>query len=117
LRDMVGVALLALLLILTFLSWRQHGFWKDKLALFSHALDVTENNAVAHLMVGSALLDRDQLDAAEPHLREALRLDPNYADAMSNIGVLQAKRGDYPGAQQYFDSALHMAPDSPRFHF
>ena len=40
---------------------QQLGYWKDSEALFRHALEVTENNYIAHKNLGDALFDKGQI--------------------------------------------------------
>ena len=47
-----------LVVVLLGLGWStrmQLGYWRDSQTLFSHALEVTSNNATAHVCLGSAL--------------------------------------------------------------
>lgn len=55
--------------------------WRNSETLFSHALEVTEHNYLAHDNLGVALAERGVLDRAQIHFEAALRVKPNHASA------------------------------------
>jgi tetratricopeptide (TPR) repeat protein len=57
-------------------------------------LDLRPNLAVTHCNLGTLLEELNDFDAAERHLREALRLDPDYAGARAQLATLL--RGKLP---------------------
>ena len=62
---------------------------------------------------GKELWELDQPDGAIPALREALNLDPQYADAHYILGRLLEGKGDVQGARHHYIEALHW--DALRF--
>ena len=73
-------------------------------------------NARLDFLVGHALLEMEQLDAAEPLLRSALERDPEQADAHYFMGHLLEAREDSRNATLSFlrSRALDLAlPESP----
>jgi tetratricopeptide (TPR) repeat protein len=70
------------------------------------------NNEAARLLAAGRDLDR-----AETLLQRALRLDPNYADAHSNLGYLLRVRGDLTGAIAEYRKAAELLPRYPIFHY
>ncbi|MFG0247536.1 MAG: glycosyltransferase family 39 protein [Phycisphaeraceae bacterium JB051] len=59
-------AVLAAVLLL--LSFRQVSFWRNDITLFSHTLNVTGYNPMAHHQLGVAYLQREQYEPAALHL-------------------------------------------------
>jgi hypothetical protein len=49
-------------------------------------------------------------DEALIHARQALRLDPDNADALNNLGIVHYTLGNVPEAEACFRSALRLAP-------
>jgi tetratricopeptide (TPR) repeat protein len=49
--------------------------------------------AVDHYIEGQRYLQQGFLEAAEDELEEAVRLDPNYVDALSSLALVYLKRG------------------------
>jgi Flp pilus assembly protein TadD len=92
-------------------SRAQARHWRDDLALFSHALAVTQDNWVARYSVGLELLKRGARTEAKAQILEALRLRPDYADALNGLGQILLEEGDLPGAAARFSAALAAQPD------
>ena len=66
--SVAGSAAIVLCLVLT---RQQLGYWQDSEALFRHALEVTENNYIAHCGLGDALVKKGQIDEAISQYQEA----------------------------------------------
>jgi tetratricopeptide (TPR) repeat protein len=62
--------------------------------------------------IGAGLSNRDQYDQAEAAYLKALAIDPEFADAIREIGYLLLRKGDQQGALQRFDQYLEMQPDA-----
>ena len=77
------------------LAWAS--FWagqEDKAhALFQTLITVNKDDADAHLGDGLTLLSRNHLDLAEPHLRDAVRLEPTNAQAWRALVLLLSRQG------------------------
>jgi len=77
------------------LAWAS--FWagqEDKAhALFQTLITVNKDDPDAHLGDGLALLSRGRLDLAEPHLRDAVRLDPSNSLAWRALVLLLSRQG------------------------
>jgi tetratricopeptide (TPR) repeat protein len=77
------------------LAWAS--FWagqEDKAhALFQTLITVNKDDPDAHLGDGLALLSRGHLDLAEPHLRDAVRLDPKNSLAWRALVLLLTRQG------------------------
>jgi esterase/lipase superfamily enzyme/tetratricopeptide (TPR) repeat protein len=58
-------------------------------------------------------------DPSEQEYREAIRCNPNDADAHFNLGLLLAKRGalDLEEAEKQYREAIHCKPDGASAHF
>ncbi len=96
-----------------FLTFHQVRYWRDTVTLFSHALDVTEENHVAHHNLAAAYAGRGELKQAIPHFKEALRIRPGYADAHYNLGTALGRRGDLNSAIQELTLAQRIRPRHP----
>ena len=64
------------------------------MSLFSHALEVTEENHVAHAFLGAAYAERGQLAETIRHYREAVRIRPDFRTAANNLAWLLATARD-----------------------
>ena len=107
-----GAAILACLPV----TRQQIGYWKDGETLFRHALEVTENNAIAHDGLGVALDNKGQIEEAISQFQECVRLKPTYARAHYNLGVAFFQRGRTDEAIQQFQEALRLEPNQAEAH-
>lgn len=90
-------------------SNQQVRLWKNTETLLTHCLQVTTNNYMAHNILGVAL-SQTNFEEAQSHFLEALRLQPGYAEALQNLGVLLVWHGDFDQAKSYLDQAIRVKP-------
>lgn len=62
---------------------------------------------------GIAHFDNDRVDEAIDDFVQALTLDPSDADAYVNLGAIYHSYGEETLAQEYFETALQLAPTHP----
>ncbi len=118
LRQRVAVAAgILALLACAIVTERQLRHWKNSVTLFSHAVEVTQNNAWAELNLGCALFDLRQYDAAQKHFVTAQKLKPQSAMVFLNLGKVQDKLGDLPRALEFFQEAVAYGPKNSEIHF
>ena len=105
-------ALFAVLILpCAYLTHKQIGFWHDSYTLFSHALEVTENNGIAENNFGSALVEMGQPQLAEPHFEAAIRLIPTLASAHYNLAVLLQRQNRLEEAVRQYGMAIANSSD------
>jgi tetratricopeptide (TPR) repeat protein len=107
---------LAAILSLVFLTRIQISYWKDSVHLFSHALEVTENNFIAHLNLAEALRAADQRQEAEVHYRAALGLQPEMDDAHAGLGEALRTWGRPQAALPHLETAIGLNPHNAKIH-
>jgi len=69
------------------------------------------NAAEGWLKLGTAQLRVREFTAAERSFREALRLSPNYPEALNGLGLIQAQHNRFREAAQFFSAALKLEPE------
>ena len=116
-RTVLPTLAVAVLIACVPLTWRQIGHWKDSIAVFSRALAVTDNNALAHNNLGVALTTAGRYEEGGKHFEDALRLNPKYADAHSNLGVILGMRGQNEQAAAHFREAATINPGFANAHY
>jgi Flp pilus assembly protein TadD len=104
-------AAIAFIFILSVLSWQQCGYWENDVKLFNHTLQVTKNNYLAHINLGSALSDEGRTQEAIDHYNEAIRIMPNLVLSYNTRGIAYAKLGQYQQAFDDFNKAILLKPD------
>jgi Flp pilus assembly protein TadD len=115
-NKLAGIAATVSLMACLFVTERQLRHWHDSVALFSHAVGVTENNALAHMSLGFALYQEKRLDDAIVELKWALKLRPTPVDAHNILGAVLLGKGRVDEALAQFDIALKLRPDDPSAH-
>ena len=97
-------------------SRRQVGFWQSSTALWEHTLAITKDNGVAHYNYGVDLEAAGRGDDALRHLREAVRLEPDFATAHNRLGIALNRRGDFAGATVQLAEVVRLMPASAAAH-
>jgi Tfp pilus assembly protein PilF len=115
-EKLLGLTVIAVLVMLGTTSWMQIRYWKNSLTLFKHALDVTENNYLAHNAFGNALKEEGKSNEAIRHYLKALEIKPDYAMPHYNIGHTLAVQGKLDDAINHFQKAIQIKPDFASAH-
>jgi len=89
-------------------SLREVRHWRNTYTLFERALEVTENNYIAHNGLGTEYLRAGELDLAEQHIRAALSIRPDLHVAHNNLGLAYARRGKPGAAVEHFENAIRL---------
>lgn len=66
---------------------------------------------LAYNNLGVTYRSLNRLDDAQGCFRNALKLQPDYAEALNNLGIIYREKGDYPQAVVYFRKALALRPN------
>lgn len=106
----------AVLVALSFLSWKQVGYWRDNVTLYEQAARAIPDNYWAYNNLGAALASRGQLDNAEILFKKSLAIMPSYPGANRNVAVALYKKGRFVEALPFLDKALRVQPRNPDLH-
>lgn len=86
-RRAIGIVAAVLCAICIPVTAAQIGYWANSNALFQHALDVTDDNYLAHHNLAVELLNVPGRNGdALAHLEAAVRIEPNSGKAYSDLG-------------------------------
>lgn len=107
---------LAIVLSLAFLTRIQISYWVDSVHLFRHALEVTDNNFIAHLNLAEGLRAAGQRQEAENHYRAAIALEPKMDDAHAGLGEALRTWGQPQAALPHLETALDLNPQNAKTH-
>lgn len=109
---LLGAAVpMGLLGVWVFGTRAQVRIWQNGLTLFSHAVEVTENNFDMHRHLGDELFRQKRVDEAIKHYQKAIELQPSYYGARASIAKGFAKQGRFAEAFQQLAMALELKPD------
>jgi tetratricopeptide (TPR) repeat protein len=109
-RKILFPAAIAFIAVMSILTWRQCGYWKNNIDLWNHALAVTKNNYMAHNNLASALFEKKEFEGAVYHYNKALGITP-YAPAYYNLGVIYYLLGQHQRAIENYNEAIRIKPD------
>jgi tetratricopeptide (TPR) repeat protein len=101
---------------LMYLTWIQVKYWQNSITLFDHAIQVTDNNYLAHNNLGVALNDAGKREEAMAHYREAIRSKPGYEEAHFNLGNSLSAQGRTDEAILNYQEALRLRPNYAKAH-
>jgi len=100
--------------------WRtrtQLEYWASSRALWSHTLEVTSENELAHFNLGVALQDESNLTEAIFHFSQAARIEPQNIDALYSLATLLIKNHTaLDQAADHLSVVLRSKPDFAEAH-
>jgi len=105
----------AALLIFSYLTWQQIGYWRDSRTLFSHALEVTKKNFFAHANLAIDYQRAGSTSEVIFHAQQAVEILPSYAPAHHILAIQFEKLGRYDDAISEFKLAIDSAPWNPQY--
>jgi len=112
----LAAAGLAAITLCVAVTRQQLSYWQNGETLFRHALNVTENNWLAHNNLGVVLEDQGRISEAISQCQEAVRLRPDFAEAHYNLAIALGKNGQIDDAISQCQEALRLKPDYAEAH-
>jgi hypothetical protein len=88
----------------SFLSYQQTKIWHSSVSLWTNVIDKNKNIALAHLNIGAALVDKNNLNA-EKHFLKSMELDSTFAIPYNNLGYIYLKKNPKK-AEEYLFKAM-----------
>ncbi len=113
----LGFSMVIVLTTLGISAHRQTSFWKDSFTLFSHAIEVTQNNYLAYNNVGSAYNDIGRYQQAIDAFRQAVKIEPFYGRAYVNLGFSYGNLGRYAEAIEACRQAIKIGSDDAKAYY
>jgi Tfp pilus assembly protein PilF len=86
--------------------------WRDATTVFGHAVAIDPGNAIAHMNLAVALVERDQLGAASGHYEASVRLRPSYAQLVLGFGNAALDAGRPDRAAAHYEAVARALPDN-----
>jgi Flp pilus assembly protein TadD len=100
------------LVVFALMTYRQIGYWQSSESLWSHTLEVTENNFIAEDNLGGALILQGKEEEAFPHFQSAARINPHDAMSHGNLGTYFQSHGRAQEAIAQYRSAIALTSDA-----
>jgi tetratricopeptide (TPR) repeat protein len=100
---------------------RQLDYWQDDVKLFSHSIDVTpEDNYQGYLLLGNALVESGNLEAAVRNYQTSLQIAPDelihLEEAHYNLGCVLSSQKKFQEAEVQFGEALRLNDNNADAH-
>ena len=99
------------------LSWNQTQIWRDSETLWQRVVAIEPTSSIGHNSLGAVLLKQRDLQSAERHLRESLRLDPSHSRTHNNLANALSLQGHFSQAIEHYRQALALDPAYAKAHF
>jgi Tfp pilus assembly protein PilF len=118
-RHQRNILLIAAVAVVGLLTWRssvQAAYWRDSETLFTHALAVNSNNDVAKNNLGIVYLRKGQLDEAISLLEAAVDLRPENSPAQENLAKALLQKGRVADALVHYRKLMELQPDNIEVH-
>jgi protein O-mannosyl-transferase len=112
LRRPAHVMTAIILVVLGIAAAVQASYWHDSIRLFTHTVEVTGRNTIAHDSLGAAWFVARDYDRAAADYNAALEADPRDALARYGLGLVQQAQGKPAAAAESFRAALAVDPGS-----
>jgi Flp pilus assembly protein TadD len=101
---------LPMLVVLGLLAHRQTYTMLNLDTLWQHTLEHNPSAWMAHANYGNRMMQIGNLNLAENHLNESLRLKPDNAPAYASLGRVHERRGDDQLAEATYRKAIEIDP-------
>ena len=111
---MKKAAVVLVLIVLTWLgisAYNEASYWKDSTTIFTRAIEVTQNNSIAHFSLAEKFTKEGNLVLAIEQYEKALQIAPNYGDALVGLGCAFGRQGKMADAISCFEKALQSNPN------
>jgi protein O-mannosyl-transferase len=106
-RRQVFIAATAVIALVFFvLTFNQNLTWQSEAAMTGNALRVTPDWPFMHNYIGAYAFEQKRYADAEQSYFDALKIDPNYYDALSNMGDIYRIQGKLNDAEQMYVKAI-----------
>jgi tetratricopeptide (TPR) repeat protein len=113
----MGVSAAVVLAAMGICSHAQAGYWKDSMTLFSHAIEVTQNNDIAYYNRGVAYAGLGRMQEAIDDFSQAVKIRPDYAEAYNNRGTAYDKLGRGAEAIEDYNLAIQAKPEQAESYY
>ena len=104
------------IVVLMLAAKNQTATWQNSIRLFTHAIEVNDDNYLAHRNLGLAFAYQGKLNPAMAHFLKAVKINPKSARSYNDIGTCLMITGKFDDAISYFKKALHLQPNFAKAH-
>jgi protein O-mannosyl-transferase len=110
-KVVLGASMVIVLVAMGICSYRQGNYWNNSITLFSHAVEVTENNCPGYNNLGSGYGKLGRYPEAIEAYKQAIKINPDYARAYYNLGAAYGVLGRCEDAAEAYRQVIRIKPD------
>ncbi|MCS7152093.1 MAG: tetratricopeptide repeat protein [Endomicrobia bacterium] len=103
--------LIPILIIFSFLTYKQNFVWKDSYSFFQHILKYNPNSVAANNNFAMAAAEMGEIDKAILHYKKAISLDNTFPQPRHNLARIYVSLSQFEKAIQEYKEALKIDPD------
>ena len=107
---LVGFAGLVILGTLGVMTFRQVGYWRDTISLFTHTAAVTTDNYLAYSTLGTRYAHNGDLERARSDLEKVMKVNMREIDVLYNVAKCLDMMGRADEAIEYYNRILAITP-------
>jgi protein O-mannosyl-transferase len=104
-----GIAAVSVV-VLSALTWKQSDVWQNSERLWTHALALDPNSAIAHSSMATLRFKENRVEEAMRHARRSVELAPRYSQGHNDVGVGLARTGRLADAANEYQLAMELEP-------
>jgi Flp pilus assembly protein TadD len=105
-----------ILIFCTAITRQQLPYWQNMETISRHALAVTQDNYIAHELLGAYFASKERLVDAAGEFQKTIALKPNYSFAYYNLGVVLSRSNHGEAAIRALREAIRLKPDFADAH-
>ena len=98
-------------------STHQLRYWKNGALLYLRAIEITQNNYLAHNNLGYEFQRVSHQVKALQQFERAISIKPDFWPAQANVGYIKVGKGDLDSGIEHYRTALEYKPDSPLLNY
>ncbi|MGD0573648.1 MAG: tetratricopeptide repeat protein [Sedimentisphaerales bacterium] len=106
----IGLSMVIVLTTLGICTHQQVSYWNNSFTLFSHAIEVTQNNYIAYNNLGVAYNSVGRYQDAIEAYKQTIRIKPDH-ETYFNLGVACGKLGRQQDEVEAYKQAIRIKPD------
>jgi protein O-mannosyl-transferase len=116
-RQVALAAVAPIVVVLCLRTAQQVGYWKDSMALYSHAVKATGRNALMHNNLAFLYMSSGQVDKAIEESRRSIADDPHWSEGYAMLATELIAQGKLEEATDACRRALELGPGTASAHF
>jgi tetratricopeptide (TPR) repeat protein len=111
-----GLSMVIVLTTLGICTHQQVSYWNNSITLFSHAIEVTQNNYLAYNSLGVAYYSLGRYQETIESCKQAIKIKPGYTQAHYNLGLAYSRLGRWQEAVESNKQAVRIKPNYAEAH-